>query len=449
MAAEILSLDALTLRNRIASGALSAAEVAEAYLAQIAAREPEIRAWAWHDPGFVRAQAAAMDKMRQAGRPLGALHGLPVGLKDIIDTAQILTENGSVADRGRVPLADSFVVERLKAEGAVIMGKTVTTELAYLQPGPTRNPHHLGHTPGGSSSGPAAAVASAMVPLAIGTQTAGSVIRPASFCGVTGFKPSFGAIPRRGVLQQSQSLDTLGVFARNAADAALLAEALYGYDPSDAASSPRPHPRLSAMVAKGAPLPPRFAVVRLPGSDRAEPQMLDAIDELTEALGDQAFAMDLPAPFEAASAQRQIINMAEMARNYYIYGRDHFDALGPKTQEAMQEGAGILARDYLAARDWREVLYAGLGQIFEHADAILCPASLGPAPQGLDSTGDSIFNGLWTFTGCPAVSLPLLTAENGLPMGVQLVGPRESDGRLLRTAAWLQDWAQSLSEGDA
>ena len=221
--------EAHVLRDRLASGALRASELAEALIARIEAREPEIGAFAWFDADFVREQARRLDAHRQSGRPTGALHGLPVALKDIIDTARIPTENGCALDAGRVPIKDAAIVSRLRSAGALIMGKTVTTELAYMQAGKTRNPHGPAHTPGGSSSGSAAAVADGMVPLAVGTQTGGSVIRPASFCGVTGFKPSFGAIPRTGILMQSPTLDTVGVFAASPLDAALLAEVLMGH----------------------------------------------------------------------------------------------------------------------------------------------------------------------------------------------------------------------------
>lgn len=441
---DILALDAVSLRDRIASGALSATEVTAAYCARIADQDPTIHAWAWHDPDFAKAQAAEMDRYRGSGRPLGALHGVPVGLKDVIDTARIPTENGCGIYAGRVPVRDAFVVAQLKAAGAVIMGKTVSTPLQFLDPGPTRNPHNPDHTPGGSSSGSAAAIAAAMVPLAVGTQTGGSVIRPASFCGITGFKPTFGAIPRSGVLEQSRSLDTLGVLARTPCDAALLADVLFGHDPGDPATAPAPAPALLKTASAAPPVRPVLAFVRPPGWDRADPDLHAAFDELVAHLGDQAFEAALPTAFEQAARQRAVINLAEMAKAYYNYGR-HRDQLGPKLAAALNEGESIPARDYIAALDWKPVLYAGLGEIFTRCDAILTPAALGPAPQGLDSTGDAIFNGLWTLVGTPAVTLPLFNAANGLPMGVQLIGPRHGDGRLLRVAQWL--W-QSLAQGE-
>jgi len=439
-AASLIELDALQLRDQIASGVCSAADVAEACLTQIDAREPEVRAFAWLDPDFVRSQAAALDRYRGTGRPLGPLHGLPVAVKDIFDTAKIPTENGTTLDAGRVPLIDAFVVRRLKQAGAVLLGKTVTAELAFQQPGETRNPHGPDHTPGGSSSGSAAAVAAGMAPLSIGSQTGGSVIRPAAFCGVTGFKPTFGAIPRSGALAQSPTLDTVGVFARTPLDAALIAEALYGYDPQDTATSPAPAPRLLATASAPPPVKPVFAFVKPPGWAEADPETREAMEELAAALGDQCFEIPLPPQFEDAAELRERINLAEMARCYHRYMRDGSDRLGPLTRTAIRDGAEILAKDYLAALDWRDVLYAGVEKILERADAILAPAALGPAPARLDTTGDAIFNGLWTFVGAPAVTLPLFTAGNGMPMGAQLVGARGDDGRLLRTANWLFNW---------
>ena len=436
---DLLSLDACALRERLASGALSAVELVEACIARIEAREAEVKAWAWFDPDFARHQAKALDAHRQSGRAVGPLHGLPVALKDIIDTARIPTENGCALDKGRVPIKDAAIVERLKAAGAVIMGKTVTTELAFMQAGKTRNPHNPAHTPGGSSSGSAAAVADGMVPLAIGTQTGGSVIRPASFCGVTGFKPSFGTIPRTGVLMQSPTLDTVGVFARTPADAAMFAQVLMGHDAGDTATAPAPSPNLHGVATLRPPVKPVFAFVKPPGWDEADPQLHAAFAELCEALGEQVFEVPLPRAFDEAAAIRERINFAEMARYYYRYAKE-MDTLGPRTQEALTKGNAILARDYLAALDWPDVLYSGLDEIFERCDAILCPAATGPAPEGLEFTGNAIFNGLWTLTGVPAVTVPAFTAGNGLPMGVQMVAARGNDARLLRTAHWFETW---------
>jgi Asp-tRNA(Asn)/Glu-tRNA(Gln) amidotransferase A subunit family amidase len=438
-AAGLERLGGVELRDRIARGALKAADLVEALIAHIGATEPELRAWAWFDPDFVRAQAKALDAHRAAGRPTGPLHGLPVGLKDIIDTAKVPTENGTPLDAGRVPERDAFVTARLKAAGAIIMGKTASTELAFLHPGPTRGPVDPAHTPGGSSSGSAVAVAAGQVPLAVGTQTGGSVIRPAAFCGVVGFKASFGAIPRTGILPQSPSLDTVGVFARSVPDAALVAEALFGHDPRDRATAPAPPPRLLEVATSRVPVPPAFAFVRPPGWDAAAPETRAAIEELAGVLGEQCFEVTLPAAFGEAAEVRERINFAEMAKCYYGYERRGREQLSEVMRAALDAGKAVPARDYIAALDWPDVLYAGLAEIFERCDAILAPAAPGPAPRGLESTGSAIFNGLWTLVGTPAITLPLFEADNGLPMGLQLVGRRGDDGRLLRTARWLME----------
>lgn len=439
-----LALGGVELRDRLATGALRAEELGSACVEAIAAREPEIGAFAWHDAAHLMDQARRRDAERRSGRAIGPLHGMPVGLKDIIDTDGIPTENGTALDAGRVPTRDAVVVARLKAAGAVIAGKTVSTELAYLAPSRTRNPANCAHTPGGSSAGSAAAVAAGMVHFAVGTQTGGSVIRPASFCGVVGFKPSFGRIARGGILMQSPSLDTVGVFARSVEDAAMLAEVLHGANPDDAATAPAPAPRLLETARAKVPVTPTLAFVRTPFWDRAEPQMRAAVEEIAARLGAQCFEAELPRAFGEAARVREVINFAEMAKFYHGYAARGGDALSDEIRAAMAAGCQIRARDYLAALDWPQVFNAGLGEIFARCDAILTPAATGPAPEGLASTGDAIFNGLWTLCGTPAITLPLFEAENGLPMGLQLVGRRGDDARLLRTARWLTDWTETL-----
>lgn len=433
----LTEVTAVELRGRLASGALSAESLARLYLEQIAAEEPTVQAWAWLDAEYVLAEACKLDARRQSGAPIGPLHGLPVAVKDIIDTAGIPTENGTVLDAGRVPREDAELIGRLKSAGALIMGKTVTAELAYLHPGKTQNPSNAAHTPGGSSSGSAAAVASGMVPLAIGTQTGGSIIRPAAYCGVVGFKPTFGCISRTGVLRQSPSLDTVGVFARTAEDAGLLADVLFGYDAVDTATSPTPFPRLLATASSDVPVTPVFAFVRTPFWAQAEPEMQQALEELVEFLGERCFEVPLDGIYADAVAARERINFAEMAKNFHHYERRGGDVLSSEIRSALDAGNRIPARDYLSALDMPSILDAGLNEIFDRCDAILTPSTTGPAPAGLASTGSSIFNGLWTLCGNPCVTLPVFDSEIGLPMGVQLVGRRSQDGRLLRTSRWL------------
>jgi Asp-tRNA(Asn)/Glu-tRNA(Gln) amidotransferase A subunit family amidase len=329
------------------------------------------------------------------------------------------------------------VVARLRAAGAVIMGKTVTTEYAYRQPGRTTNPHDAARTAGGSSSGSAAAVAAHMVPGAVGSQTNGSVIRPAAFCGVVGFKPTHGLVPRRGMLLLSRTLDHVGVFARTVPDAALLAETLAGFDEEDPDTRPLARPPLAAVTASEPPLPPRLAFVRTPAWEQAEPVTREAFAELGEVLGDAMAEVELGASFEAVVAMHRTIMEVEMAHNLrrdYEKGRDR---LSPALREVIERGRAQAAVDYAAAVAGIPALNDALEPLFDEFDAIVTPAAPGEAPQGLATTGDPIFCTIWTYLGTPAVTLPLLRSTAGMPLGVQLVARRSGDARLLRTARWL------------
>jgi Asp-tRNA(Asn)/Glu-tRNA(Gln) amidotransferase A subunit family amidase len=370
---------------------------------------------------------------------VGALAGVPVGIKDIIDTADMPTENGTPLDAGRRPERDAAVVARLRAAGAVILGKTVTTELGAMHPLGTRNPHHPEHTPGGSSSGSAAAVAAGMVALALGTQTNGSVIRPASFCGVVGYKPSFGLIPRTGVLPQAPPLDTVGVFARSLADAALTAEVLAGPDPGDPDAIAGPTPRLTAAALAGSPSAPAFAFVRSPAWDLAEDSTKEAFAGLAARLGGACTEETLPESFAHGLAAQRTLNLAGIGRHYRSYAERGAAALSPFMRMAIADGRKITAVDYFAALDLRAALRAALAPLFDRYDAILTPAAPGAAPRGLGATGNPAFCSLWSLTGLPAVSLPLLAAPNRLPFGVQLVGRPGDDARLLAAAGWLTE----------
>jgi Asp-tRNA(Asn)/Glu-tRNA(Gln) amidotransferase A subunit family amidase len=432
----LIELSATAAVEKIRGGEITSVELVEACLERIEEREDEVQAWAFLDADTARAQAQALHDHRASGRPLGPLHGLPVAIKDIIDTASMPTENGTALDAGRVPNADAVLVAQLKAAGALIMGKTVATELAYFTPGKTRNPHDPARTPGGSSSGSAAAVAAGMVPLAVGTQTAGSIIRPAAFCGIVGFKPTRGLISQRGVLCQSHTLDTVGVFARSVPDAALIAETLAAFDPQSG-GIPRPAPPLLATAESDPPVEPHFAFVKQPAWDKADTDTHDGFAEIVEFLGEQCEEVSLPSPFADALGIHQLIQVTELAKHFNGYVEKGRDKLSDKMLAAVDEGAGTLARDYLAALDRIGVYNAGLDEIFDDFDAIITPAAPGEAPADLAQTGDPAFCSIWTLCGVPAVTLPLLAGANGMPMGVQLIGPAGDDARLLRTARWL------------
>ncbi len=434
---ELNALSAVDAHRRLVAGEFSAVDYAEALLARIDEVEPRVQAWAHLDRAHVLAQAAAADEARALGQALGPLFGVPVGVKDIIDTRDLPTEDGCVLHAGRMPQHDAALVRSLRAAGGVLMGKTVTTELATYAPGKTTNPHNPAHTPGGSSSGSAAAVAAGMVPLAIGTQTGGSVIRPASFCGVYGFKPSAGLIPRSGVLTQSPPLDTVGVFGRTLEDVALLAQCLAGHDEKDPLTAPRATPPLLAYAGSDAPMPPTLAWVATPFWERVAPDAQAAFGELVDLLEGRIAPFALPDSAGEASQWHRTVMEADIAGSFeaeYERGREQLSAT---LREQIERGRAITAVAYRQALARVPLLQQGFDNMFEHYDALLTPATLGTAPQGLGSTGDPLMCTLWTFLGMPSLSLPLLHGENGLPLGVQLVGRRGDDARLLRTARWL------------
>ena len=435
-------LSATDAARAIREGLISSEQLVEACLARIDAAEPAVQAWQYLDPKHALEQARARDLERKEGRPCGPLHGVPVGIKDIIDTADMPTEDGTVLHAGRTPDRDASVVALLRAAGAVIMGKTVTTECATYTPGKTRNPHNAEHTPGGSSSGSAAAVAAGMVPLALGSQTNGSVIRPAAFCGVYGFKPTHGLISRHGILKLSRALDQVGVFARTLEDAALLAEQLTGYDENDLDTRARARIPFVQTLAGEPPFAPYFAFVKTPLWERAEEATRDAFAELAGVLGDQCREHALPESLREAWDWHRTIMEADMAANLDLEWEKGRERLSDSLREQLARGRGLLALDYQKALARIPPLNQGFDELFLSYDAVLTPAAPGTAPK-LATTGDPAFCTLWTLCGMPAVTLPLMKGEDGLPLGVQLVGRRGEDARLLRTARWLVSRVQA------
>ena len=431
-----MSTKQFDVTDTMAGGALDAATRTARCLARIAERDGEIEAWAFLDPGHARAEAAALDRAAADGDVPGPLFGVPVGIKDIFATADMPTENGTHLHAGRRPEADAAVVERLRAAGAVIMGKTVTTEFATFEPGKTKNPHDPTRTPGGSSSGSAAAVAAGMVPLALGSQTNGSVIRPASYCGIHGFKPSFGLISRRGMTLQAPTVDHVGMFARSLADIATLADVLIGHDPSDPATRPMAAPRLAEALRQGRPAAPRLGFVPGPTWAEAEPATRTVFQALAERLG--AAELALPEGFSAAIEVHRKITFAELAHHLAPEYRAGPGGLSDRLRAMIEAGHAVAAPDYLAALEARAALIRSMEPVFAEYDALLTPASTGEAPSGLGSTGSPLFCTVWTLLGTPALSLPLLTGPAGMPLGVQLVGRRGGDAGLLATAAWLE-----------
>jgi Asp-tRNA(Asn)/Glu-tRNA(Gln) amidotransferase A subunit family amidase len=440
----LFTLGAVEAARRIREGMLTSEELVQACLERIREVEPTVKAWTFLDESHALAQARMADDQRRTGQPVGALHGVPVGIKDIIDTADMPTENGTVLHKGRAPRHDAAVVRMLRAAGAVILGKTVTTECAYFSPGKTRNPWNPEHTPGGSSSGSAAATAASMVPLALGSQTNGSVIRPAAFCGVYGFKPTHGLIPRTGVLALSRTLDHIGAFARSIDDLALVAEELVGYDEGDPDTRPRARIPFRELAAEEPPIAPMIGFLKTPHWDKVSPEAQEAFAELVQALGGQVEEIDLGPSAADAWDWHKTIMEAEMAANLDREWRTGRDKLSEQLRSLIERGHKVSAVDYQHAL--RGLVRAGesFDELFmERYDALLTPAALGSAPKGLASTGDPVFCTLWTLCGLPAVSLPLLQDSGGLPIGVQLVGRRNFDARLLRTARWLSETLQA------
>ena len=400
---------------------LSAESLARACLDRTALRDGEVQAFTYLDPDAVLAQARALD----AGPLRGPLHGLPIGIKDLFDTADAPTGYGSAVYAGHRPRADAAAVALCREAGGLIFGKTVSTEFAYFHPGATRNPRALGHTPGGSSSGSAAAVADAMVPLALGTQTAGSVIRPAAYCGIVGYKPSHGRVPRAGVKGLSDTLDTVGTFGRTVRDAALLGAVLTG------------DKRLRDAVPAAAA--PRIGLARTPNWPQADADVQAAWAHATRVLAPLAACL-ADAPWPAALPdlvvlQKQVMAF-EMARALSVERTQHRAALSERLRALLDEGMAIdgeahaaMLRRTLAARQLADGW-------FDDYDLLLAPSTTGEAPAGTDATGDPLFCRGWTLLGLPCVHLPFARGRRGLPVGLQVVGRHGDDHRLLAAAHW-------------
>jgi len=434
------ALSAIEAARLIREGTISSEQYVGACLARVRETDARIEAWAFLDPDHALAQARAADQYRLSGQPIGPLHGIPVGIKDIIDTADMPTENGSPLHAGRTPSRDAAVVTLLRCAGAVIMGKTVTTEFACGAAGKTRNPHDAAYSPGGSSSGSAAAVAAGMVPLALGSQTGGSTVRPASYCGVYGLKPTRGLIPRHGMSRVAQTLDTVGLFARTLDDVALLLESCVAYDEGEFESSPRAQTAYGAIAADDPPIPPMLGFVKTPHWNRLTDDAKDAFAELVERLGDRVEEVELSSAIEQAWEWHAIIMESEVAVNLSREWDKGRARLSERLRGRIERGRTHPAARYLEALAQIPRLNDGFTELFEQKyDALLTPAATGVAPSGLESTGDPVFCSLWTLCGVPALSVPLMSGANGLPLGAQLVASRHNDGRLLRTARWLVD----------
>jgi Asp-tRNA(Asn)/Glu-tRNA(Gln) amidotransferase A subunit family amidase len=405
------TFDGSELAARIRSGESSSVAAVTDCIARIAAREPEVRAWVDWEPEPALAEAQARD----AEAPRGPLPGVPVAVKDIIDTADRPTQHGSAIFAGHRPVADAACVAALRAAGAVVLGKTKTTEFAAYQPTPTTNPHDPGRTPGGSSSGSAAAVGAGMVPIALGTQTAGSVVRPAAFCGVLGLKPTYGLVDRTGVGAQAPSLDTVGWFARSAEDLALVLDVLA--------------PRAPTGEAR------RVALLRTPHDAEADAAVHGALAAAAVALDARELAW--PSAFDGLTEAQTAVQAREAALTLGPLRAEHEAQMSASLLGLLDEGDAVSPETHAAALALARAALAELPAILRDVDALLVPAVRGEAPAGLDSTGDPLFCRAWTLLGTPAVAVPAGVGPNGLPIGVQLVGRPGEDRALIALAGRL------------
>ena len=415
----------------VARGDSTALAETEAALARIAAREDKVHAWRYLDADLARANAAAVD----AAPAKGALAGAGVGLKDIIDTADMPTENGVDTDKGRQPAEDATAVARLKSAGAVIIGKTVTTECAFLYPRETLNPHDPERSPGGSSMGSGAAVGGGLVPLALGSQTVGSVLRPASFCGAWAMKPSWGLIPRSGMLALSHILDHIGVYGRSAHDLALTIDVLSGDDGCDPASQGQAPSRLAAGLTRQPLAKPRFVMLRDYAWPDLEPSSVELFGNLADRL--DAPVVDMPPLYDDIFDVAQDILGRDAAFNLGERFRTASELISPPLREWFVRGFSLSADSYLSRIDALQKMRMAFPSVIGDFDAAIAPVTAGEAPKELSNTGNPKFLLLWTSIGVPAISVPAFKGPAGMPVGVQVIGRRGADLETLRAAQWL------------
>ena len=413
--------------------------LAESLLKRIDFLEPSLQAWVTINPKKVLEEARRCEREITRGRIRGPLHGIPLGVKDIFYTAGIKTTAGSKIFADFIPSFDSTAVVRLKRAGAIVLGKTATTEFAHADPAPTRNPWNPEHTPGGSSSGSAVGVATGMCPGALGSQTGGSVLRPAAYCGVVGLKPTYGRISRYGVFPFSWSLDHIGVFTRTVSDAAILLTVLAGYDPQDPTTTREPvsdytrTPRLSR--------PPFIGVVQDFYQKNSEAQvwqnMQKALVRLKKA-GARVEKIKMPASFAVVHDAHRIVMRTEGAAFHGKFYGKHADLYRPKLRELVEVGSLIPGVHYLGAHRIKREFRRDMDKVMERYDFLLTPSTSSPAPRGLQSTGDAWFQVPWSFSGLPTITLPSGLSREGLPLGIQLVGQAFGEGKLLAVARWCE-----------
>jgi amidase len=421
---QLNKLSATEIARGIAAKKFTAEDVVRDCLARIEAREPVVHAWATIDPDYALRQARELDR----GPSRGALHGVPIGVKDIIDTADLPTEMGSEIYKGNRSFSDAACVAIVRAAGAVILGKTVTAEFAGMSPGPTTNPHNPAHTPGGSSSGSAAAVADHMVPAAFGTQTGGSVLRPAAYCGVVGYKPTFNLINRAGIKFAAENLDTLGLLANTIDDVELITAVLVGKAPAN------------RTLARA----PRLGLCRTPLWDTAAPETMAAIEDSAKRLaaaGASVREITLPEEFSRLyHASRETINNYERSKSMAADWANHGARISKVLGDRIKLGMASNHADYVAALQLAEQCRSQIAETFEGIDAMIAPCVKGEAIPGLAHTGDPAFQQFWTVLYVPSLTLPTHRGPTGLPVGIQVVAQRYADDDLFACARWI--WQQ-------
>ena len=425
--------------ERIRRGTLSPVALVEACLSRIDSLEKKVQAWVTVDREGALSAARQCEREAGRGQFRGPLHGVPVGVKDIFYVAGLRCTAGSKVLPDFIAPFDATCVARLRQAGAIILGKAQTTEFATFDPAPTHNPWKPNHTPGGSSSGSAAAVAARMVPCALGTQTAGSILRPASYCGVVGYKPTYGRVSRYGVFPVSWALDHIGAMARTVEDVALIVQAMAGHDPKDPGSLRGPVPDLRACLGRREP--PRLGVVRDFFWERAAPEVARHTDSALQRLAKAGARIEerrLGPSFAVGHAAHRTVMKSEMAEVHRDRYKTAADKFGPKIRAAIEAGMLIGAEDYFHALRLRRQFAEDLWGLAATVDALATPSTPTPAPQGLASTGDPVFQQPWTFAGMPAVTVPSGLSEAGLPLGIQLIAAPLRDAEMLGAAAWCE-----------
>ena len=443
---DFFSLPVHELVKRVKDAKLTSVEICKAYIERINKFEKDVKAWVHFDKKLLLERAEEADNYRKSGKPTGPLHGIPVALKDIIGTYDMPTECGTVLRKGKTQSQNAEIVDLLKSAGAIIMGKTATSELAYLGPPKTRNPHDYNRTPGGSSSGSAAVIAAHMAPLSIGSQTGGSVIRPASYCGVVGYKPSYGLISRNGVLRTSYALDHIGVFGKTVEDVALLAKVLIKKDSYDEATVYYSAEDMLEVCRKEPLFEPKFIFYKTDSWKKVDKKSRESFEFFIKSFKKNIEVFDTPSYFKNINKYHQIIHETDLSNNFQDYYKKSKNKLSKEMQSAISRGMKYSAKEYTEAIDFMKRSYESYNEVFEDYHGVLSPCSTGVADKGLKSTGSADFNRFWSFMGVPAIALPLLQGENNLPLGVQLIGDKYDDQRFLGIARWLEEKSKEHNE---